>query len=264
MKEPHERSLSGLGSDLLDPSLPTPLYHQAFLVLRDRIRAGIFPTDSVLPGEQELTKLFGVSRITVKRAMNELAAAGLVTRHRGRGTVVTFNATIPAVKGSFDNLIESLRFMGLETDVELLDLTTVSAAGDIANQLDVEIGTPLQRAVRLRKLSGEPFSYLVTHVPADIASHWSEEELGSIPLLTLLDRAGASAVEARQTIGACAAEASIAQALKIAPGSPLLEIVRVMLMRGGRAVQLIQGYYRPERFQYQMRMVKKLGAWGVG
>ncbi|WP_206340849.1 GntR family transcriptional regulator [Marinicauda algicola] len=56
-----------LGPELIDESLPMPLYHQIFLVLRDRIHSGAYPTGSVLPGEQELSKLLDVSRITVKR-----------------------------------------------------------------------------------------------------------------------------------------------------------------------------------------------------
>ena len=78
-----------LGPSLLDAGLPTPLYHQIYLILRDRIRAGVLARNALLPGEQELGRLFNVSRITVKRALNELAADGLISRHRGRGSIVT-------------------------------------------------------------------------------------------------------------------------------------------------------------------------------
>ena len=77
-------SLEGL---TLNPTSPTPLYHQLYTVLRERIVRGDFAPSQTLPGEQELAKLFDVSRITVKRALNELAASGLVSRHRGRGTI---------------------------------------------------------------------------------------------------------------------------------------------------------------------------------
>ena len=71
------------------------------------------------PRRAGLVKLFGVSRITVKRALNELAADRLVTRHRGRGTLVSRGSKIPVVRGSFDTMVESLRLMGLETEVEV-------------------------------------------------------------------------------------------------------------------------------------------------
>lgn len=254
-----ETSPTLLAPELLDQSLPTPLYHQIYLLLREKIRGGEFAADSVLPGEQELTKLLGVSRITVKRALNELAAHGLVQRHRGRGTIVTYNATFPVVKGDFSNLIDSLVTMGLETQVELLDVTDLSAPGDVADLMDLKPGALVQRATRLRKLQGEPFSYLITYVPADIAARYTRAQLASEPLLKLLDRAGAQAAEAEQTITATGAEPAIAQALRIAIGAPLLRIQRVMRDRAHRPIQLITGYYRPERFQYHMRLTRKRG-----
>ncbi|MBI1263760.1 MAG: UTRA domain-containing protein [Alphaproteobacteria bacterium] len=246
-----------LAPDLIDETLPTPLYHQIFLVLRDRIREGGFPAGTILPGEQELTRLFSVSRITVKRAMNELAAHGFVTRHRGRGTVVTHNASAPVVEGRFDTLFDALKRMGLETQVQLLEAEHVRASEELALEMTLDPGCKLQRAVRLRSLEGDTFSYLVTHVPWEIAARYSEEDLKTQPMQELLRRAGAETVEADQTITAVAAEPLIASALRISPGSPLLKIKRIMRGADGRAVQHIIAYYRPERFRYHMRLVRK-------
>lgn len=248
---------AGLSPDMIDESLPTPLYHQIFLVLRDRIRDGAFAAGVILPGEQELTRLFDVSRITVKRAMNELAAHGFVTRHRGRGTVVTHNAGAPVVEGRFDTLFDALKRMGLETQVQLLEADFVEADDELAAEMALEPGARLQRAVRLRSLENDTFSYLITHVPGEIAERYTQDELKTEPMLELLKRAGAEAVEADQTLTAVAAEPQIAAALKVSPGAPLLKIKRIMRGRDGRAVQHIIAYYRPERFRYHMRLVRK-------
>jgi GntR family transcriptional regulator len=252
-------SIATLSPELLDQSLPTPLYHQIYLLLRERIRTGAFTAQSVLPSEQELTRLLGVSRITVKRALNELAAHGLVLRHRGRGTIVTYNTAYPLVKGDFSNLIDSLRTMGLETEIELLEVTDLTAPPEVADLMGLPPGADVQRAVRLRKLQAEPFSYLITYVPADIAASFSRAQLASEPLLRLLDRAGAQAAEAEQILTATAAEPAVAQALRTAIGSPLLSIQRIMRDQSGRAIQLIMGFYRPDRFQYHMRLTRQDG-----
>lgn len=251
---------TGLSSDQLDHSAPTPLYHQIYLVLREKIRSGAFPANSIMPGEQELAKLFDVSRITVKRALNELAAHDLVTRHRGRGTVVTASAALPQVHGSFDNLIESLKTMGLETQVEILEMTDQPAASNVAALLDIEPGTKVQRAVRLRKLTGEPFSYLVQYMPTDIAAMIPRDAMKTVPILLLLEQAGATPYEAEQWITAVAAEPHIAAALGMSPGAPLLRVERVMRDKAGRAIQLIHAHYRPDRFKYHMRSSRKGGA----
>lgn len=247
----------GLQASQLDESLPTPLYHQIYLVIRERIRRGELVAGSTLPGEQELAKAFNVSRITVKRALNELAGDRLVTRHRGRGTIVAGDAVIPMVRGSFDNLIDSLKIMGLETELELLEVSDVRADDFVAERLGLAPGAPVQRAVRMRKLKGEPFSHLVTYVPDEIARRYSKEELASTPLLTLLERAGAEVTEAEQWISAAAAEPQIAAALQVNTGSPLLKIERVMRAARGVPVQFICGHYRPDRFQYHFTTHRK-------
>ncbi len=246
-----------LKASLLDESLPTPLYHQIYLVLRERIQNGLLAAGATLPGEQELSKTFNVSRITVKRALNELAADRLVTRHRGRGTIVAGGVVIPMVRGSFDNLIESLKIMGLETDVELLEAHIEPADSVVAGLLHIASGAPVQFAVRLRKLQGEPFSYLTTFVPAEIAEKYTTEELATTPILTLLERAGAPAFEAEQWISAAGAEPKIAAALGVDTGSPLLMIERVMFSAHGAPIQLIRALYRPDRFQYHFKSKRR-------
>jgi GntR family transcriptional regulator len=246
-----------LSRAMIDARLPTPLYQQLFLALREKIRSGAFAPGVLLPGEQELSKLFEVSRITVKRALNELAAAGLVSRHRGRGTIVTYNAAAPVVKASFENFLANVRLMGLSTEVELISVSERPAAEQIAELLELAPGAPVQHAVRLRKLEGEPFSYLITHVPMDIARGYRAEDLSRIPLLHLLESAGWHAEEAEQWVSACAAEAPIAHALGITAGAPLLNVVRVMRDARGRPIEALNAYYRPDRFQNHMKLTRK-------
>ena len=83
------KSRSENKTPLVDDQLRTPLYHQIYLVLRDKIVDGVFGANDIVPGEQEVVRQFGVSRITAKRALDELAASGLVVRERGRGTRVS-------------------------------------------------------------------------------------------------------------------------------------------------------------------------------
>jgi len=94
-----------------------PLYHQVYLILRNKILTGEYGFGALLPSEQETSETFGVSRITAKRALNDLAGDGLVLRERGRGTKVVFHAPTPPVKANVEGLLENLLAMGLETEV---------------------------------------------------------------------------------------------------------------------------------------------------
>ncbi|MFX8696419.1 GntR family transcriptional regulator, partial [Acinetobacter baumannii] len=85
---------------------------QIQLVLRERVEHGYYGRDGLLPSEQEISREFGVSRITVARAVNELAAQGLVERRRGAGTRVKPRSLPPPVAADIDGLLENLLEMG--------------------------------------------------------------------------------------------------------------------------------------------------------
>ncbi len=256
-EQPHEAA--ALEAVALDPGQPTPLYHQLYLILRDRIRTGELARNALLPGEQELTRLFNVSRITVKRALNELAADGLISRHRGRGSIVTAAPIMPVVRGSFFSLIESLKQMGLETEVRLMEAVDIEAGTAVARLLEIAPEARVQRAIRLRSLNGEPFSHLLTYIPEPIASLYAAKELAEMPLLALLERVGAEASEAEQWISAVSAESAIAAALEVPAGSPLLRIERVMRDKHGKPVQLVYAHYRSDRFHYHVKTTRRRG-----
>ena len=241
-----------VGVHVVDHKLPTPLYHQIYVYLRDRIYDGTYACDAFLPGEQELVRLFGVSRITARRALDELAAAGLVVRERGRGTRVSYLAPSPPVRSSVEGLLENLLAMGLKTEVRLLEFDYVPATEEVAIALQCEPGDPVQRAVRVRLLEGEPFSYLVTHVPAEIGRGYGREDLAVTPLLALLERGGVKVGRAEQTLTATLATPEVVPLLEVDAGGPLLKVTRTVYDQGGAPVEHIVALYRPDRYQYRM------------
>lgn len=254
----HATAAAG-GSTLVDNRLPTPLYHQIYLILRGRILDGELAGDDVLPSEEETARAFGVSRITAKRALNELAEAGYVVRARGRGTRVVHRAPTPPVRSSVEGLLENLIAMGLETEVTLLEFGYVVAGDEVRRALDCPAGARVQRAVRIRRLEGEPFSHLTTYVPEDIGRSYSREDLASTPLLTLLERGGVEISRAEQTITATLADTGAAPLLGVALGAPLLRIQRIVRDQQDRPVEYITGLYRPDRYQYRMMLSRVHG-----
>lgn len=243
----------------VDGRLPMPLYHQIYLILRDKIRDASYGRDGTLPSEQQLMRQYGVSRITAKRALDELAAAGLVVRARGRGTRVSYTPSETPVRASVEGLLENLLMMGLKTEVVLLDFECVPAAPDIAAALECPVGEPVQRAVRIRRVRGEPFSHLTTHVPQSIGRSFSRRDLASRPLLALLERSGVVVSHAEQAITARLADTRVAPLLEVEVGSALLKITRVVRDQRGRPVEFITGLYRPDRYQYTMSLSRVQG-----
>ncbi len=252
----HKTPADAIWAGQVDDRLPTPLYHQVYLILRNKILTGEYPANAVLPSEQDTAGKFGVSRITAKRALNELASAGLVVRERGRGTKVIHHAPPPPVTGSVEGLLENLLAMGLETDVRLLVFDYVRPTPDVAAALQCENGQTVQRAVRLRLLEDVPFSYLITHVPERVGRSFSRDDLAARPLLTLLERSGVVVSRAEQTISAALADVETAPALAVELGAPLLKIDRVVFDQDERPVEHITALYRPDRYQFRMTLTR--------
>lgn len=247
----------------LDPNARVPLYHQIFLILRNRIYGGTIAPGDIVPGEQELCLDFGVSRITARRALNELADAGLVVRERGRGTRVVMRPPVPAVTASIEGWLENISLMGIATEARVLDFAYVAANGEIAAALELESGTEVQRAERVRVLDGEPMSFLVTFVPADIGRQYNREDLDTRPLLRLLERAGVNVASARQTISATLADDYVASALDINPGAPLIEVRRIVRDVRDRPIEYIRVLYRPDLYRFEMSMRRVHGTDGA-
>jgi GntR family transcriptional regulator len=246
----------------LDAKLPTPLYHQLYLVLRSKIREGVYTVGQVVPGEDQLGREFGVSRITAKRALDQLSAESMVVRERGRGTRVTSQPLSLPVKSSVEGLLENLLALGLKTKVSLLQFDYVTAPPDIVKALACPTGAQVQRAVRVRLLDGEPLSYLTTYVPESVGRRYAQKDLAARPLLELLERNGVVVSKAEQTVTATAADPESATALGIGIGFPLLKVIRVVYDQHSRAVEYLVGLYRPDRYQLQMtlsRVAKKNG-----
>lgn len=245
---------SGTVLPLVEEGLRTPLYHQVYLVLRNKIYDGEYADGALLPSEQETAQMFGVSRITTQRALNELAAEGLCVREQGRGSRVTFKPPAAVVQADAEGLFENLLQMGLKTEVEVLEFDYVPAGADVARALRLEPGQEVQRSLRIRRLDGKAFSHLTTCVPADIGRTFGREDLAKQPLLVLLERGGIKVSGAEQTISANLADALVARALGMDLGSPLLSVSRVVYDRNDRPVEYITGLYRPDRYQYRMTL----------
>ncbi len=243
----------------LDPALRTPLYHQIYVLLREQILSGAYGDAALLPTEFSLARTFGVSRITAKRALDELKAEGLVERRRGRGTSVAKQVESRLVKANLSGLIENLLMMGLETNVEILAFDYVPAPDLVRTALALDAGAEVQRAVRVRRLDGVPLSHTISYVPADLGRSYQRADLAKAPLLALLERAGVLIGSAEQTVSATLADPVVAPALDVQVGSPLLSITRTVFDQNGRPVEHIAILYRPDRYVYRMKLARVQG-----
>lgn len=245
-------------SSTIEPQKARRLY----LLLRERILSGEVGLDQRLPSEPTLAQEHGVSRVTVRRALDKLASDGMIERRPGSGTFVSGGKTSMPVVADFSNVLSHLVEMGRKTGVRLISFGYVAATPAMAQELHLDPGERLQRSIRVRLIDGQPFSYLVTHVPERIGMSYSEADLASTPLLELLERSGIVAERATQTIGATLAGPEAATALDLDIGAALLAMTRVVFDPSGRGIEHLQALYRPDRYSFHMDL-ERTGADGA-
>ena len=243
-----------------DPSSPVPLYHRIYILLREQIVSGAVLPGEKLPSETTLMQQYAVSRITVGRALTELADEGLVTRARGRGTVVSSHPASrigdqPIIAG-VDGLMANLAIVGRQTSVVIHAFDFVPATRLIAGELGIKCGTRVHRAVRGRSLHGKPFSLSTSHVLEDIALTFEQQDMVTTPLIDLVTRSGRHIDHVTQHLTATLAGDVDAQRLQVPVASPLLKIRRQFFDTSMRCCFLVELLYPPARFEYRMTLTR--------
>ncbi len=230
---------------------------QVYLSLRDQIADGRLEDGDSLPPEQKLAEIFGVSRVTIRRALDALAAANLVVRRAGSGTTVrTSGQAGQPMAMNLATLMPQLVEMGQTTTARLLSFSYGAAPEFVASALHLESKEQVQIATRVRSADGTPFSHLTTYVPAGIAANYSENDLATTPLFKLLELSGVQIKDAHQSVSATLAGPDVAEALGIAVGSALLSLRRVVRDVNDNGVEYLSALYRPDMFRLEMPLTR--------
>jgi GntR family transcriptional regulator len=236
----------------LDPDSPVPLYHQMEQILLRRI---VQPeaVDRLLPSEAELGEIFGVSRATVKRALDNLSRRGLVDRRRALGTRVT-RSQITENLVRLTSYTEEMEAKGLTIRTLVLDVMLHVPPAVVAEKLKLE---PDEQALLIRRLRGTnevfPVVLLQTQIPARVGIS-PEEDFSSSLYRIIEDKYQIPLEGAEETISAGRASAEEARRLRIPRGGSVLIMERLTFSTRSQPLEFVRGVYRPDRYQFSIRL----------
>jgi GntR family transcriptional regulator len=241
----------------------TSLHRQVYLVLRHRLLGGSFAAGAQLPTEPDLCLQFGVSRITLRRAVADLVEEGLLERVQGRGTFVTARAGSQPPAGA-RGYVEETRALSSDTTLKVLEFENLPAPAWVADRLALMPGEPVQRSVRVRLRHGVPVVLLTAWVPRRWSETMTRAELARRPLHELLTERGVRFGRVLQEIGAGLADPLQAQRLEVTVGAPLLLVDRVVHDADGAPVEYVGVALTPERsrfvFDTPAELVQQVGS----
>ena len=240
----------------LDRSSPVPLYYQVSSQLEAAIERGDLASGTRLENEAVLARRWGLSRPTMRRAIQELVDKGLVVRKRGIGTQVVGRGVVKR-QVQLTSLYDDLARAGQNPTTTVLTHEIVPADERVAEQLGLQPATRVVHIERLRFAGGKPLALMRNWLPIEVAGTFTVEQLEAGGLYSLFRASAVHTRIASQRIGARAAETAEARVLHIRRGAALLTMERTTFDDRGRAVEFGSHVYRADQYSFETVVVDR-------
>jgi GntR family transcriptional regulator len=240
-----------------NPQSAIPLYFQIEQELAALIASGALAPGGQLPSEEELVQRYGVSRTTVRKAIQELDRLGLIEIRRGRGTFVR-TGKITQEFTELTGFVEDMVAMGLQPSARVLGTAPTEASETVARQLRVPIGTAVMQIRRIRMADDVAISLDETYLPMDLGRKVVANDLAVYPIFSLLEgKYDTPLLEADYRLEAIAADPLVAETLGIEVKSPILLIERVSYSLDQRPVDYEKLFYRGDKIRLSTRLRRR-------
>jgi GntR family transcriptional regulator len=242
--------MSALSTDFkADQTDNSPLYMQVARKLTQDVREGRYQVDQALPSERLLSEQLDVSRVTARKAIDQLVEQGLVVRRRGSGNYVA-----PRIEQPLSNLSsfsEQLQQRGYKPGSQWLSRSLVVAGAEDQLSLGLSPNARVARLERLRLADDVVMAYEVSVIPASVLP--KPDAVGN-SLYEHLNLSGNMPVRALQHIRAMNAGDVLAEQLGVPVGQAVLFITRVGYLESGQAVELTHSYCRSDHYDFVAEM----------
>lgn len=231
-------------------------YQRVQEALAEEIARDRRPPGSPLPPERALAEHFGVSRVTMRRALAELERIGLVARSPTGGWLVA-GPRVGEPPNQLMSFSEMAAARGLTPSARVLGATVRPATLDEAEVLGLAPGAPLFELERLRLMDGVPILVDRTRIPRSLAPGLEEVDFSTASLYAALEeRYGIRPARARFAVEAVAADERLARLLELQPGGPVLRCEQVTEDEAGRTVEVCEMLYRGDRYRFRATLIR--------
>ena len=242
-------------SEPMDRESPMPIFAQIRARLEDAIASGSLAPHQRIPSERQLSEHFGVSRMTVRQALDAIAHDQLVYSRPGQGTFVADRKIIEQPLQHLTSFSEDILGRGMQPSSRVLDQRIVHPSFEMARLFGLAPTIQLVRLTRLRLADAEPLAIETVHIPAPYVPGLLDRDLAAESLYTVLAREyGLKLTGARQTIEAALPTAEEMASLLMDEPQPVLRISRLTFDEGDRVVEYVRSIYRGDRYHLTVEL----------
>ncbi|HHV55442.1 MAG TPA: GntR family transcriptional regulator [Firmicutes bacterium] len=234
---------------------PLPLYQQMYDLLRADLEKGVYSPGEQIPTELELARRHGVSRITVKQAIQKLVLEGRLYRIQGKGTFVARPRLSRKLK-TITSFTEELKQRNLRPGIKLLLFEVQTAVPKVARALGIGDHDAVAVLRRLRLGDDEPMGLQTAYLPFSLVHPLLREEdkLATGSLYSVLEGMGLRPVRAVEEYSAVLLDTPTAHLLGVRPGSPAFAVERVSYLPDDRPIEFVESFLRADRYTLQVEL----------
>lgn len=226
-------------------------YYRLYELLSAALQDGTIAPGSTLPSEPELCVRHGISRTTVRRALDRLEREGRIVRRRGSGTYARSKRTVSRFCFELHALPETLAALESRTTMTTLRANPAPVPAAL-RAMAAGLGSTAYLLQRVRRSQGEPLSLTTAYLPEPMADRLSQPNRSGKSVMAMLQHLGQPATAVRYSVGAIPADADAARALDVPLGSPLLRVRSVLTDDAGGLRAVLESLCRSDRLQFKM------------
>jgi len=236
-------------SSFIKKDCAKPIYAQVIDYLSENISSGKWGESDRIPSEMELTETLHVSRGSVKKAISKLVNDGVLEQIQGKGTYVkAHDISFPLTEGLI-SFSETLKEQGINFTTEIISSEMRSCDVEMADYLNVPIGSPYLRLERVRRIEDEPIMYIVNNINSPLAKGIAEADFVNESLFSILERlTGHSVAYSKTSFVASGADAKRSRYLHVELSSPLLQQEQTVYLDNDQAIERAKVWLKSSRF----------------
>lgn len=235
----------------INKNSPVPVYYQLRNVIIEKIESGEYTEENLIPSEREISEELGISRMTVRQALNQLVSEGYLVREKGRGTFV---AKARLHQKNISSFSDTVRAKGMTPHTKILNFEKIECEEALSKELDIPLGTKVYNIKRLRSADNTPIAIEEIFIPEQFCQDIEKQDLTQSFYKLLEKYYGYSIHHTDSMIEAVVAKKAIREQLGIKQSVPILGITSIVYAENNVKLWFEKSIYRSDKYVYNVRL----------